>query len=83
MLVTAAGTDPETTPLTYEWDLDNDGIFETPGQSATFDASTLDGAGQLHHQGPRDRHRRIDRCCLRHDGSDKRRPHGGHTGHHP
>jgi hypothetical protein len=27
--------------LTYSWDLDNDGIFETPGQSAIFDAALL------------------------------------------
>ncbi|HEX9441730.1 MAG TPA: ExeM/NucH family extracellular endonuclease, partial [Roseiflexaceae bacterium] len=40
--VTATGSDPNTgETLTYAWDLDNNGSFETPGQSATFDASTL------------------------------------------
>jgi hypothetical protein len=29
--------------LTYEWDLDDDSIFETSGPTPTFDASSLDG----------------------------------------
>ena len=29
--------------LTFVWDLDEDGVFETPGQSATFSAAGLDG----------------------------------------
>jgi outer membrane protein assembly factor BamB len=44
-IVTATGSDPEGGPLTFDWDLDNDGTFETPGQSATFSAATLDGPG--------------------------------------
>ena len=39
--VTAIGTDPENQPLLYEWDLDNNGSFETPGQSPTFSAVGL------------------------------------------
>jgi PKD repeat protein len=37
------GTDPVDTPLTYAWDLDNNGSFETSGQNPTFDATSLDG----------------------------------------
>jgi hypothetical protein len=38
ILLTAAGTDPEAGPLTYAWDLDDNGTFETAGQSVTFSA---------------------------------------------
>ncbi len=41
--LTATGTDPENKPLTYAWDLDNNGSFETAGQTATFSAAALDG----------------------------------------
>lgn len=39
----ASGNDPESDPLIYAWDLDNDGIFETPGQIVTFSAAGIDG----------------------------------------
>ena len=41
--VTATGSQPDGQTLTYRWDLDNDGSFETPGQSATFSAAGLTG----------------------------------------
>jgi hypothetical protein len=41
--VSAIGADPEGDELTYEWDLDDDGEFETAGQEVTFSAATLDG----------------------------------------
>lgn len=39
----AVGTDLDGDTLTYAWDLDNDGHFETPGQSVTFSADGRDG----------------------------------------
>jgi hypothetical protein len=41
--LTAVGNDPENDALAYVWDLDDDGIFETPGQSVIFSAAGTDG----------------------------------------
>ncbi len=41
--LTATAIDPEGEPLTFEWDLDNDGVFETPGRRVTFDATGISG----------------------------------------
>jgi predicted extracellular nuclease len=41
--LSATGTDPEGGALTYAWDIDGNGTFETPGQTPTFGAGTLDG----------------------------------------
>jgi hypothetical protein len=43
--LTGTGSDPNNDPLTYAWDLDNNGSFETVGQNVTFSAATLDGPG--------------------------------------
>ncbi len=40
--ITATGADPENDPLIYEWDLNNDGVFEAAGQSVTFSAAALE-----------------------------------------
>jgi hypothetical protein len=39
----ATGSDANGDALTYAWDLDDNGTFETSGQNATFSAALLDG----------------------------------------
>jgi hypothetical protein len=39
----ASGSDADGDGLSYAWDLDNNGTFETSGQNATFSAAALDG----------------------------------------
>ncbi|MBK9925000.1 MAG: ExeM/NucH family extracellular endonuclease [Anaerolineales bacterium] len=41
--LSAAGSDPNGDSLSYSWDLDNNGSFETAGQSVNFAVDTLDG----------------------------------------
>jgi len=41
--LSATGSDPNGDSLAYTWDLDNNGSFETNGQSVSFSAATLDG----------------------------------------
>ena len=36
--LTASGSDPERGTVTYAWDLDNDGTFETAGQTVSYTA---------------------------------------------
>jgi hypothetical protein len=49
--VTLAGSgsdaDQDAASLDYSWDLDNDGVFETTGQSAAFSAAALDGPSSV------------------------------------
>ena len=53
--LSATGSDPESGPLTYAWDLDDNGSFETSGQNVTFSAAGLDGPSA--HDGERAGHR--------------------------
>lgn len=41
--LSGAGADTEGTALTFEWDLDDNGTFETAGQNPVFSAAGLDG----------------------------------------
>ncbi|GAP13339.1 predicted extracellular nuclease [Longilinea arvoryzae] len=36
--LSATGADPNGGTVSFAWDLDNDGVFETPGQNVTFQA---------------------------------------------
>lgn len=38
VVLAATGSDPDGELLTYTWDLDNDGVFETDGQNVTYAA---------------------------------------------
>jgi len=42
--VTASGSDPNGDALSYAWDLDDNGSFETSGQTVSFSAALLDGS---------------------------------------
>jgi predicted extracellular nuclease len=47
VLVSATGNDPDGQPLTYAWDLDDNGSFETAGQTVSFDASAIAGPATI------------------------------------
>jgi hypothetical protein len=42
-VLAGTGSDVESASLTFEWDLDNDGMFETSGPAPTFSAAAIGG----------------------------------------
>jgi uncharacterized protein len=46
--LSASGSDPNGDTLTYAWDLDDNGSFETPGQSVSFTAPTAPATLMVH-----------------------------------
>ena len=58
--VTATGTDPDDDTLTYAWDLDGNGTFETPGPERDVLGGRADRPGHQDHQRPGDRPERPD-----------------------
>lgn len=41
--LSASANDPENDSLSYAWDLDNNGSYETAGQNVSFSAANIDG----------------------------------------
>ena len=70
----ATGSDPNGDSLTYAWDLDNNGSFETSGQSVTFAASLLDGPSSYTVQVKATDPLRALCDSQRHRGCSQRRP---------
>ena len=65
--LSATGTDPNGDALTYDWDLDDNGSYETPGQTVTFSRRVDRRPDDAHRRRPRhrrdivgDRHRAGD-----------------------
>ena len=71
VVVSATGSQPDGQALTYRWDLDDNGTFETPGQSVTFSAAGLPCAGDPDDRSPGDGPDRADRHG-RDDGQRRR-----------
>jgi hypothetical protein len=46
-VISAIGSDPDDGAVSFAWDLDDNGSFETPGQSVNFSAASLNGPTSL------------------------------------
>ena len=73
VVVSATGPQPDGQALTYRWDLDDNGTFETPGQSVDLLGGRSPGAGDPDHRSPGDGPDRADRH--RRDDGQRRRHH--------
>ena len=53
VVLTATGTEPDDAALTFEWDLNLNGTYETSGQTVSFSAAALQAPRLMDGRRPR------------------------------